>query len=70
MDDSVNASKLAKKITVADAVEWSKSAWRFGFGFDGVEYDQKALECEDNLYCFDDLSDNSEEHLIENVVAQ
>ncbi|GBM21488.1 hypothetical protein AVEN_249916-1 [Araneus ventricosus] len=28
MDDSANASELVKKITVADAVEWSKSAWR------------------------------------------
>ncbi|GBM50352.1 hypothetical protein AVEN_208958-1 [Araneus ventricosus] len=29
MDDSANASELAKKITVAEAVEWSKSAWRY-----------------------------------------
>ncbi|GBN94628.1 hypothetical protein AVEN_115587-1 [Araneus ventricosus] len=36
----------------------------------GIEYYQKALECEDNLECFDDLSDNWEERLIENVVAQ
>ncbi|GBN42611.1 hypothetical protein AVEN_48397-1, partial [Araneus ventricosus] len=28
MDDSANASELAKKITVADAVQCSKSAWR------------------------------------------
>ncbi|GBM72379.1 hypothetical protein AVEN_178055-1 [Araneus ventricosus] len=27
MDDSVNASELAKKITKANAVDWSKSAW-------------------------------------------
>ncbi|GBN82132.1 hypothetical protein AVEN_38954-1, partial [Araneus ventricosus] len=28
MDDSANASELAKKITEADAVQCSKSAWR------------------------------------------
>ncbi|GBM34673.1 hypothetical protein AVEN_98653-1 [Araneus ventricosus] len=103
MDDSVNASKLAKKITVANAVEWSKSVWRdldsglvvkcfascgmtnsaiekqiFSFNetktvdeiVAGIEYDQKALECEVNLECFDDLSDNWEECLIVNVIAQ
>ncbi|GBL89362.1 hypothetical protein AVEN_225880-1 [Araneus ventricosus] len=108
MDDNANASELAKKIMVADAVEWSKSAWRdldsglvvkcFAIcgmknsGIEkqissfnetktvneivefskiaGIEYDQKALECEDNLECFDELSDNWEELLIENVAAQ
>ncbi|GBO23254.1 hypothetical protein AVEN_249448-1 [Araneus ventricosus] len=107
MDDSANASELAEKIIVADAMEWSKSTWRdldsglvvkcfascgitnsviekqiFLFNetktvdeivelskLAGIEYDQKALECEDNLECFDDLSDNWEERLIENVVA-
>ncbi|GBM76719.1 hypothetical protein AVEN_10936-1 [Araneus ventricosus] len=48
--------------TVDEIVELSKIA--------GIEYDQKALECEDNLECFDDLSDNREERPIENVVAQ
>ncbi|GBN68276.1 hypothetical protein AVEN_262341-1 [Araneus ventricosus] len=48
--------------TVDEIVELSKVA--------GIEHDQKALECEDNLECFDDLRDNSEERLIENVVAQ
>ncbi|GBM10758.1 hypothetical protein AVEN_140-1 [Araneus ventricosus] len=85
MDDSANASELAEKITVADAVEWFKSAWRdldsglvvkcFASCVElskvaGIEYDQKALECEDNLECFDDLSDNWEERMIETVVAQ
>ncbi|GBN07068.1 hypothetical protein AVEN_224569-1 [Araneus ventricosus] len=108
MIDSANALELAKKITVADAVEWSKSDWRdldsglvvkcfascfmtnsmkekqiFSFNetktvskivelskLAGIEYDRKALECEDNLECFDDLSNNWEERLIENVVAQ
>ncbi|GBO13132.1 hypothetical protein AVEN_110962-1 [Araneus ventricosus] len=96
MDESANVSELAKKMTVADAVEWSKSAWRdldsglvvkcfatcgmtnsaiekqiFSFNetktvyeiaelskIAGIEYDQKVLECEDNLECFHDLSDN------------
>ncbi|GBL80121.1 hypothetical protein AVEN_29115-1 [Araneus ventricosus] len=48
--------------TVDEIVEISKVA--------GIEYDQKALECEDNLECFDDFSDNWEERLIENAVAQ
>ncbi|GBO17885.1 hypothetical protein AVEN_69546-1 [Araneus ventricosus] len=77
MDNSAEASELAKEITVADAVEWSKSAWRYldsglvvkCFASCGTEYDQKALECEDNLECFDDLSDNWEERLIKNVVG-
>ncbi|GBN49541.1 hypothetical protein AVEN_269782-1 [Araneus ventricosus] len=36
----------------------------------GIKFIQKVLGCEDNLECFDDLSDNWEERLIENVVAQ
>ncbi|GBM36462.1 hypothetical protein AVEN_234839-1 [Araneus ventricosus] len=102
VDDSANASQLAERITLADAVEWSKFAWRdfdsglvvkyfascgmtnsamekqiFSFTetntvdeiielskIAGIEYDQKTLECEDNLECFDDLSDNWEERLI------
>ncbi|GBM41232.1 hypothetical protein AVEN_37389-1 [Araneus ventricosus] len=48
--------------TVYEIVELSKIA--------GIEYDQKSLECENNLECFDDLNDNWEERLIENVVAQ
>ncbi|GBM62192.1 hypothetical protein AVEN_189403-1 [Araneus ventricosus] len=32
--------------------------------------DQKALEYEDNVECFDDLTDNWQERLRENVVAQ
>ncbi|GBN23660.1 hypothetical protein AVEN_61438-1 [Araneus ventricosus] len=48
--------------TFDEIVELSKVA--------GIEYDQKALEYQDNLECFDDLRDNWEECLIENVVAQ
>ncbi|GBM06946.1 hypothetical protein AVEN_239654-1 [Araneus ventricosus] len=95
-------------MTVADVVEWSRSAWRdldsglvvkcFAIcgmknsaiekqisSFNetktiyeivelskiaGIEYDQKALECEDNLECFDELRDNWGELMIENVAAQ
>ncbi|GBO30076.1 hypothetical protein AVEN_273625-1 [Araneus ventricosus] len=98
MDESANVSELAEKITVADAVEWFKSAWRdldsglvvkcfascgmtnsavekqiFSFNETKtvdeiveiskvvrIEYNQKVLECKDNLDCFDDLSDNWE----------
>ncbi|GBN49368.1 hypothetical protein AVEN_247724-1 [Araneus ventricosus] len=101
MDDSANASELAEKITVANAVEWkdlnlmvkcfascdmtNSAIEKQIFLFketktvDGIvellkiaeiKYDQKILECEDNLVCFDDLSDNWEEHPIENVIAQ
>ncbi|GBM43171.1 hypothetical protein AVEN_128496-1 [Araneus ventricosus] len=48
--------------TVDEIVELSK--------FAGIEYDHKALECEDNLECFDDLSDNWEELPIKNAVVQ
>ncbi|GBN46104.1 hypothetical protein AVEN_81968-1 [Araneus ventricosus] len=96
MYDNANASELGKKITVGDAVKWSKYAWRdldsglvvkcfaicgmknsaiekqiLSFNetktvdenvelskIAGIEYDQKALECEDNLECFDDFSDS------------